>query len=157
MRTLVAFTLLLFGIWPLALFAADSDPIVTHGGEMSFTFYLSNLANAGLMLEGLQTADFKNGEVTLSVDLHNSMSVDSNEGIFQSLLGGALSTSALWQVAAAGNHLDSNSALVVPHQGSRDSLWLTNAAGERWFFLDYGHFQLQGQTLHGRYMDVRIA
>lgn len=157
MRILSALAVLLSVLTSAALDAAETSSMTASGGKVAFTFYHSNLRNAGLLLKDLHAADFQTGEVTLAIEPQSSLVVGSNEGFFETLLGGQLPVAAGLQVVAGGTQLLSENALLVPKSGTRDTLWLTNADGKHWFYLDYGHFELQGQTLHGRYMDVRIA
>ena len=137
--------------------ASEAQLASAGGGDIVFSFYPSNIHSAGLLLEGTHVADFQTDAVTLTISSDSSLSVETSEGFFAALGEGALSLDAGLNLIAGEVQLRSEDASLIAKKGSRDTLWLTDAGGKHWFYLDYGHFEQQRQTLHGRYMDVRIA
>jgi hypothetical protein len=130
---------------------------LARGGQISFSFYRSNLSHVGLSLEGTHATDSQTDAVSLGISPTSSLSLDTSEGFFEALIGGELLLAAGLNVVAGKLQLRSEQTRLIPKQGTRDTLWLADAVGKHWFYLDYGHFEQQGQSLHGRYMDVRIA
>lgn len=157
MRILSALAVLLCVLYPGKVDAAGTLPVQASGGEISFTFYRGNLQSAGLLMLGTYAVDSQTDAASLAISPHSNLDLDISDGFFEALAGGKLSMGAGLKVMAAGEQLSSENAQLVPKTSTRDTLWLTDAGGKHWFYLDYGHFEQQGQTLHGRYMDVRIA
>ena len=135
----------------------ESDILSANGGELLITVYRDNLLGTGLGITGLQRADFQHDSINLQISNVNQMRFQSNQGFFTRLQQGFLSLGRGLNLKTSLGEVSSDELRIVPKQKSRDSLQILDGQGFVWFDLDYGHYEIQGEWLHARYLDLRIS
>ncbi|MGB5488978.1 MAG: hypothetical protein WBN06_16420, partial [Lysobacterales bacterium] len=150
--------ILLMTCWhSIAVAATDSDMMSAQGGQLVVTFYRGNLRDVGLTVDGARPLNFQHDIANITISPNSKLSFHANQGFFKELVGGQLRLDAGLTISAAGLQIDSEHLSLEPRLPSRATLQLAGVLGEDWFYLDYGHFERDGQWLFARYLDVRIG
>ena len=127
------------------------------GGQLSLTFYHGNVLDSGLQLEGAHREDFQHDRAVLNSPGKGGINFRANDGYFTQLEDGYLPLDTGLRISANGFSLDSSQLHITPKEFTRDTLLLSDQQGMDWFYLDYGHYERQGQWLIARFLDMRIT
>ena len=150
--------ILLMTCWhSIAVAVTDVDLRSARGGQLVVTFYRGNLRDVGLTVDGARPLNFQHDITTITISQNSELSFHTNQGYFKELVGGQLRLGAGLTISAAGLQIDSAHLNLEPRLPSQATLQLAGVLGEDWFYLDYGHFERDGQWLFARYLDVRIG
>ena len=134
-----------------------SELLTASGGQLTLVFYRGNLNDSGLSVEGVKRLDFQHDTVTLQLPRHESLQFRAKSGHFTRLEGGQLPLASGLTIKAKDLQLKSSQLRIQPEHLSRDTLLLTDTNGMDWFHLDYGHYERIGQSLHARFLDLRVG
>ena len=141
----------------IAAAATDAGPMSAQGGQLVVTFYRGNLRDVGLTVNGTRPLNFQHDIAAITISQNSSLSFHTHQGFFKELAGGQLNLDAGLTISAAGLQIVSEHLDLEPRATSQAALQLTGAQGEDWFYLDYGHYERDGQWLFARFLDVRIG
>jgi hypothetical protein len=135
----------------------EPDSLSATGGQVLISIYRDNLPGIGLEIQGLERADFQNDTIDLQISNANQLQFQSTGGFFSRLQKGSLSLNSGLGLKVSTGEVSSDTLRIVPKQQSRDSLQILDEQGFVWFDLDYGHYEIEGEWLHARYLDLRIS
>ncbi|MDX2416243.1 MAG: hypothetical protein QNK19_02155, partial [Xanthomonadales bacterium] len=158
MQRLLGVIILLMTCWhSIAVAVTDVDLRSAQGGQLVVTFYRGNLRDVGLTVDGARPLNIQHDIATISISQNSKLSFHTSQGFFKELVGGRLRLDAGLTISAAGLQIVSEHLELEPRVDSQATLQLAGALGEDWFYLDYGHFERDGQWLFAHYLDVRIG
>ncbi len=128
-----------------------------NGGQLVVTFYRGNLRDVGLQVEGTRPLNFQHDTATITITTQGSLNFLATEGFFKELKSGQLHLAKGLTISAGAFQLESEHLLLEPRVAPQATLQLSDSQGEDWFYLDYGHYERDGEWLYARYLDVRIG
>ena len=157
MRLLKAILTALISWHSIALASTDASLVSARGGKLEITFYRGNLRDAGLSIDGTRNLNFQHDLASVTISQLSSLNFETSQGFFTELESGHLQLDAGLTIGADGLQLASERLWLEPRAAPHATLQLSDAQGMDWLYMDYGHYEIDDQRLHARYMDVRIG
>ncbi len=145
-------------IWhPIAVASTDTGLLSANGGQLVFTFYRGNLRDAGLRVDGTRPLNIQHDLASITITQQSSLRFRTSQGFFTGLESGQLRLARGLTISAGAMQLESAHLLLVPRVAAQATLQLSSLQGEVWFYLDYGHYERDGEWLYARYLDLHIG
>jgi len=156
-RALFVIFLVVISWQATALASTDAQLVSASGGQLDITFYRGNLRDAGLSVDGARPLNFQHDLASITIGQQSSLNFHTSQGFFTNLESGQLQLDSGLVIGAEGLILASEQLWLEPRIAPNATLQLSDAQGRDWFYMDYGHYDLDEQWLYARYMDVRIG
>ncbi len=157
MRALNVIIVAIISWHSLAVASADARLVSARGGQLVITFYRGNLRDAGLTVDGTRPLNFQHDLASIPIGQQSSLNFEISQGFFKDIESGHLTLDTGLVISADGLQLFSERLWLEPRTAPQTTLQLSDAQGMDWFYMDYGHYELDDQWLYARYMDVRIG
>ncbi len=138
--------------------AAVGEPMPwsVDGGNLSLRFSANVAAGLGLKIAGRPDRD---GDIAVEIQIGSQGSLEflAPGGHFQKLLGGSLPLTEPLALKSSGDEMIETMLRLAPAPGHPPALQLIDATGASWLTLEYGHFEVSGERLEVKAMDLRLG
>lgn len=135
---------------------AELMPWSVDGGNLTLRFSGNVAASLGLKIAGRPDRD---GDIAVEIPIGSQGSLEflAPGGHFQKLLGGSLPLTEPLALKSSDGAMIETVLRLAPAPGHPPALQLIDATGASWLTLEYGHFEVSGERLEVKAMDIRLG